>query len=73
MPPDAFATSAAHEQAKDAEKSIEEGQQQLGRAGEEAREGAATMDVPPANVALFKKYEADIKKYAMGGLEWIGL
>ena len=29
--------------------------------------------VPPANVALFKRYEADITKYAMGGLEWIGL
>ena len=33
----------------------------------------ATADVPAANVALFRKYEADIKKYAMGGLEWIGL
>ena len=31
------------------------------------------MDVPPANIELFKKYEAEIKKYAMGGLEWIGL
>ena len=31
------------------------------------------MDVPPANIALFKKYEADLEKYAMGGLEWIGL
>ena len=29
--------------------------------------------VPPANIALFRKYEADIKKYAMGGLEWVGL
>ncbi len=64
---------AAHEQAKDAEKSIEDGQQELGRAGEEAREGAAAMDVPPQNLELFKKYEADIKKYAMAGLEWIGL
>ena len=26
-------------------------------------------DVPPVNVALFRKYEADIKKYAMTGLE----
>jgi hypothetical protein len=30
-------------------------------------------DVPPANLALFRKYEADIKKYAMSGLEWIAL
>jgi len=29
--------------------------------------------VPPANIALFRKYEPDIKKYAMGGLEWVGL
>ena len=36
---------------------------------------AAGVDstVPPANIALFRKYEADIKKYAMGGLEWVGL
>jgi hypothetical protein len=64
---------AAADQAKEAEKSLEEGQRQLGRAGEEAREGAAAMDVPPANIELFKKYEGEIKKYAMGGLEWIGL
>ena len=39
----------------------------------EVREAAQELDVPPANIALFKKYEADLKKYAMGGLEWIGL
>jgi hypothetical protein len=33
----------------------------------------ADSTVPPANISLFRKYEADIKKYAMGGLEWIGL
>jgi hypothetical protein len=64
---------ATAEQAREAEKSIAEGQEQLGRAGEEAREAASSMDVPPANLELFKKYEAEIKKYAMGGLEWIGL
>jgi hypothetical protein len=31
------------------------------------------LDVPPANLALFRKYEAEIKQYAMGGLEWVGL
>jgi hypothetical protein len=37
--------------------------------------GAAvpTLDVPPANIALFRKHEAEIKQYAMGGLEWVGL
>jgi hypothetical protein len=38
-----------------------------------ASEGAKPADIPPANIALFRKYEADIKQYAMGGLEWIGL
>ena len=38
----------------------------------QARENAKQLDVPPANIALFQKYEADIKKYAMSGLEWIG-
>ena len=31
------------------------------------------LDVPRANVELFRKYEADIKKYAMHGLAFIGL
>jgi hypothetical protein len=31
------------------------------------------MDVPKENIALFRKYEAEIKRYAMGGLEFIGL
>jgi hypothetical protein len=34
---------------------------------------APTVDVPPANLALFRKHEAAIKQYAMGGLEWVGL
>jgi hypothetical protein len=29
--------------------------------------------VPKANVELFKKHEADVKKYAMNGLEMLGL
>jgi hypothetical protein len=36
-------------------------------------ETVPTLDVPPANIALFRKYEAEIKQYAMGGLEWVGL
>jgi hypothetical protein len=34
---------------------------------------APTLEVPPANIALFRKYETEIKQYAMGGLEWVGL
>jgi flagellar biosynthesis GTPase FlhF len=64
---------ATEEQAEDAKEKVDQGIEELGRAGEAARESASQMNVPPANIALFKKYEADIKKYAMGGLEWIGL
>lgn len=64
---------AASEQAEEADESVEKGLEDLRKATEEARENAKDMDVPPQNIALFKKYEAEIKKYAMGGLEWIGL
>jgi hypothetical protein len=33
----------------------------------------AAPEVPPANIALFRKYETEIKQYAMGGLEWVGM
>jgi hypothetical protein len=39
----------------------------------QAREAARQMDVPPENIELFRRYEAEIKKYAMSGLELIGL
>jgi len=61
------------EQSEEADESIQKGIDDLRKAGEETRANARDMDVPPANIALFKKYEAEIKKYAMGGLEWIGL
>jgi hypothetical protein len=41
--------------------------------GPEGGASAPTVDVPPANLALFRKHEAAIKQYAMGGLEWVGL
>jgi hypothetical protein len=34
---------------------------------------APGLEVPPANIDLFRKHEAEIKQYAMGGLEWVGL
>jgi hypothetical protein len=45
-------------------------QREMTRLGEEAGQALA---VPKANVELFRKYEADIKKYAMHGLAYIGL
>jgi hypothetical protein len=48
-------------------KALEE---QMTQMGQEARQ---VLEVPKANVELFRKHEADIKKYAMHGLAFIGL
>jgi hypothetical protein len=32
-----------------------------------------TLEIPKANLELFKKHEADIRKYALSGLEMFGL
>jgi hypothetical protein len=45
-------------------------QEEMTRLGQEA---GKALEVPPANVELFRKHEADIKKYAMHGLAFIGL
>ena len=45
-------------------------QDEMTRLGAEA---GKALEVPRANVELFRKYEADIKKYAMHGLAYIGL
>lgn len=67
---DAEATEeAAEDQKEKLEKSIREMKEQA----EKIRREAKDLDVPKANIALFQKYEADIKKYAMSGLEMIGL
>ena len=42
----------------------------MARLGQDAGQALA---VPRANVELFRKYEADIKKYAMNGLAYVGL
>ena len=40
---------------------------------EKAAEAMKAIDAPKANVELFRKHEAEIKKYTMHGLELIGL
>ena len=64
---------AAGAPSREADKSMEKGIEELREAAEKTRESANDMNVPPANIELFRKYEGEIKKYAMGGLEWIGL
>jgi hypothetical protein len=70
---DRSGNAAAEQAAEESQEKVEEGAEQLRRQAEEARDRAREMDVPPANIALFQKYEAQIKQYAMSGLEWIGL
>jgi len=57
----------------EAAKAIEESMKEAHREAGEALSNIEAMDVPKANIELFHKYQADIKKYAMGGLELIGL
>jgi hypothetical protein len=52
------------------EEDVRKLHEQLARAGEEAGQA---LEVPRANVELFRRHEADIKKYAMNGLAFIGL
>jgi len=61
------------EAAKKALDDLKKGITDARKQGAEMRENAREMDAPPQNIALFQKYEPEIKKYAMGGLEWIGL
>jgi len=64
----------AHEEgAHGAEEQVAQAQEEAAQALREASDEVRTLDVPQANIELFRKYEDEIKKYAMGGLELIGL
>lgn len=63
----------SEEAAEETKDQAREQAKEMRRQAEQAQEQARDLDVPPPNIALFQKYEADIKKYAMGGLELIGL
>jgi hypothetical protein len=51
----------------EAARQLKEAMKELGASAQ------TTLEVPRANVELFRKHEADIKKYAMSGLAFIGL
>jgi hypothetical protein len=42
----------------------------VARLGQDA---GKALDVPKANVELFRRHEAEIKKYAMNALAYVGL
>ena len=69
-------TPEQREQMEATKKALEEMQKGAGEAKQrsgEVRARAKELDVPPANITLFRKYEPEIKKYAMAGMEWMGL
>ena len=59
----------APEPAEQTEDALESASAEMKKAAGDAK----ALDVPKANIELFRKYEADIKKYAMNGLELLGL
>jgi hypothetical protein len=64
-------------QSAENQKLMRDTMEQMRKQYEEQRRATAgaarAADVPSVNVALFQKHEAEIKKYAMGGLEILGL
>lgn len=47
--------------------------EELERQGGAAERAAESLDVPAANLELFRKHKAEIERYAMNGLEFLGL
>ncbi len=67
------AAAAAESQRGTATGLPAEEQRKLNESMKELGQAAQALEVPKANVELFRRHEADIKKYAMTGLELIGL
>jgi hypothetical protein len=82
------AQEAGENAAREMEKAAEEGSEGLPDSSREAMRQSAkdirtqtkeageqlqALDVPAENLALFRKYETEIRKYAMTGLEWLPL
>lgn len=61
--------SLSEEQRAQLEAALKQMEEQAQAAGRAAQE----LDVPEANLELFRRHEAEIKKFSMTGLEWIGL
>jgi hypothetical protein len=51
------------------DQTVKKAQEEMAKAAESAK----GLDAPRANVLLFRKHEAEIKKYTMHGLELVGL
>ncbi len=58
---------------EEARRALRDAAERVRSGGGEIQEQLKALDVPKENVELFRKYEREIQKYAMTGLEWIGL
>jgi hypothetical protein len=58
---------------KVSEEDVKKTQEAMEEMVREAHQGAELMRAPQANIDLFRKHEAEIKKYAMEGLALAGL
>lgn len=57
----------------EARRAMREAREKMTADTSQARASAKALEVPAENVELFRKYETELKKYAMTGLEAIGL
>jgi hypothetical protein len=72
--PDPNLPPEAQKMIREAQERARQQQAELTRQAEEAaEEGTRGVDVPDANIAIFQRHEAEIKKYAMNGLEFLGI
>lgn len=55
------------------QEDLDKAKAQMSEAMSKMAEAAKAVEAPKANIELFRKYEADLKKYAMVGLGIIGL
>jgi hypothetical protein len=69
--PDPSLPPEAQKAMREAQEQARLQQEQLQKESERFLADSHKLDVPPENLALFQKYEADIKKYSMTGLEWL--
>ena len=57
----------------EAKEKLREAARQAREQAQAAVESSKVLDVPPANMALFKKHQDEIQQYTMGGLELLPL
>jgi hypothetical protein len=54
-------------------EALKQSMEQMQKGAAEARTNLKEYDAPKQNIDLFRKHEAEIRRYAMGGLELLGL